>query len=99
MIDTFTLVVFLILIMITLQVQRLEIAAVIILIFLLTLKSHTMIFIVLIAGAIGYIVHQTLGIELQLVMISIVVLIIAAAMFTNKKEGPGAYTPGMFGVI
>lgn len=94
MVDTFTLVVFLLLIMIAIQVQQWLIAGIVMIILLFTLKSHGLIVLVLLAGVGGFLLNYFMGIELQLVMIGVVVLIVAAVIFSSKKEGPGSYSPG-----
>lgn len=96
--DTFTMVVFLLLIMIAVQVNNLAIAGVLLLIFVATLKSKGIMVLVICAVIAGLFLNQ-MGIELEFVMIGIVILIVGAVLLTSKKEGPGSYSPGAFGVI
>jgi len=97
--DTFTLVVFLIMIMIAIQTKVYPIAVALIAFLLLTLKSRIMILIAIIAGIVGFFLNYAFNMEAQIILLLIVALIVGGAMFVSRSEGPGPYTPSAFGVI
>jgi hypothetical protein len=93
-VDSFTLVVFLILIMFAVQLEQHLIAGALIVILVFALKRPVLIIVAVLGMAAGI----YLGSEEQIIWLVVGVILIAVFVFQQKGEGPGAYSPGVMAV-
>ena len=89
--DSFTLIIFLVMIMVTINQGTTWMAGILILLFVIAVRSKGL----LIMTAIGLLLAYMFQAEQEIIMVVVAVVILGLFMFTKNHGGPESYSPGM----